>query len=99
MRTWFLILVVAGLASCKRGQLGDAPPPGFQVVIRAQNGPFVPIKHLGQTVGRTDESGTATFLANVKPNDNLEFTLNTSADDAFKRHSPIDPTVQYLVQP
>jgi hypothetical protein len=91
-------------------KLSDAKPPEYTakcppnlrkvvIVIRAENGPFVPIKHLGQTVARTDASGTATLLANARPNDQLEFTLNTSADEAFKRHSPVDPTVQYLVQP
>lgn len=77
-------------------------PPNFRkvvVVIRAENGPYVPVTHLGQVVGRTDASGTATFLANVHPGEQLEFTLKTSADEAFKRHSPVDPMVQYLVQP
>jgi hypothetical protein len=69
------------------------------VVIRAENGPFVPIMHLNQMIGRTDASGAATFLANVAPNESLEFTLQTSGDAAFKRHSPVDPKVQYLVQP
>jgi hypothetical protein len=77
-------------------------PPSVRrvvVVIRAENGPFVPVMHLNQMIGRTDASGTATFLANAKPNDQLEFTLMTSTDDAFKRHHPQDPKVGYLVQP
>lgn len=91
-------------------RLSDAKPPEYSakcpptlrrvvVVIRAENGPYMPVMHLNQVVGRTDASGAATFLANVQPNDSLEFTLMTSSDTAFKRHSPIDPKVQYLVQP
>lgn len=91
-------------------QLSDSKPPEYSakcppnlrkvvVVIRAENGPYLPVMHLNQVIGRTDGSGTATFLANVAPNESLEFTLQTSADAAFKRHSPIDPKVQYLVQP
>jgi hypothetical protein len=77
-------------------------PPNVRrvvVVIRAENGPFIPIVHLNQVIGRTDASGAATFLANVKPNDQLEFTLLTSNDETFKRHHPQDPKVGYLVQP
>jgi hypothetical protein len=90
-------------------QLSDLKPPEYSakcppnlrkvvVVIRAENGPYLPVMHLNQVIGRTDASGTATFLANVAPNESLEFTLQTSSDTAFKRHSPIDPKVQYLVQ-
>jgi hypothetical protein len=77
-------------------------PPTFRkvvVVIRADNGPYVPVMHLNEVVARTDASGAATFLANVKPNEELQFTLKTSADKAFERHEPIDPVVGYLVQP
>jgi len=77
-------------------------PPTFRkvvVVIRAENGPYMPVMHLNQMVARTDASGTATILANVKPAEQLEFTLKTSADKAFERHEPVDPVVGYLVQP
>jgi hypothetical protein len=77
-------------------------PPSFRkvvVVIRANNGPYVPVVHLNEVVGRTDASGSATILANVKPNEELQFTLKTSSDKAFERHEPIDPVVGYLVQP
>ena len=91
-------------------KLSDGKPPEYSikcppslrhvvVVIRAENGPYMPVMHLNQMIGRTDASGAATFLANVQPNDSLEFTLMTSTDDAFKRHSPPDPKLQYLVQP
>jgi hypothetical protein len=89
-------------AEAKPPEYSTKCAPSFRklvLVIRAENGPFVPIQHLGQTIGRTDASGTATFLANVKPNESLEFTLKTSTDEAFKRHTPVDPQVQYLVQP
>ena len=77
------------------------PPTLRQVVvlIRAENGPFMPVVHLNQIVARTDASGAATILANVKPAEQLEFTLKTSADKAFERHEPVDPVVGYLVQP
>lgn len=97
-----LLVPLRKLSDVKAPEYATKCPPNLRkvvVVIRAENGPFMPIAHLGQTVGRTDASGTATFLANARPNDNLEFTLQTSADEAFKRHSPVDPTVQYLVQP
>lgn len=77
-------------------------PPSFRkvvVVIRADNGPYVPVMYLNQMVARTDASGSATFLANVKPAEQLEFMLQTSADKAFERHEPVDPKVGYLVQP
>lgn len=77
-------------------------PPSFRkvvVVIRAENGPYVPVMYLNQMVARTDASGTATILANVKPAEQLEFMLKTSSDKAFERHVPVDPMVGYLVQP
>lgn len=97
-----LLVPLRKLSDAKPPEYTAKCPPNYRkvvIVIRAENGPFVPIKHLGQMVGRTDASGTATLLANARPNESLEFTLNTSADEAFKRHSPVDPTVQYLVQP
>lgn len=77
-------------------------PPNVRrvvVVIKADNGPYLPVMHLNQLVGRTDAAGTATFLANAKPTDQLEFTLQTSSSDIFKRHHPQDPKLTYLVQP
>lgn len=69
------------------------------VAIRADNGPYVPVMYLNQMVARTDASGAATILANVRPGEQLSFTLKTSADAAFVRHEPVDPVVGYLVQP
>ncbi len=97
-----ILVPLRRLSESKPPEYATKCPPSYRkvvIVIRADNGPFVPITHLGQTIGRTDASGTATFLANARPNDQLEFTLNTSADEAFKRHSPPDPKLQFLVQP
>lgn len=68
------------------------------VAIRADNGPYVPVMYLNQMVARTDASGAATILANVRPGEQLSFMLKTSADAAFVRHEPVDPVVGYLVQ-
>lgn len=90
------------LTDNRSAEYAAACTPQFRrvvVVIKAENGPFIPVMHLGTMIGRTDSSGVATFLANVRPNDQLEFTLKTSDDDHFKRHHPTDPSLTYLVQP
>jgi hypothetical protein len=100
--TGVLLVPLRKLSDSKPPEYATKCPPTLRrvvVVIRADNGPFMPVVHLNQVIGRTDSSGTATFLANVQPNDQLEFTLQTSADPAFNRHTPKDPKVQYLVQP
>lgn len=79
----------------------SCPPTVRKVVlvVRADNGPFVPIVYHGEVIGRTDKSGSATFLANLPPNDKIELTLQTSNDKAFARHVPVDPTLTFAVGP
>src|SRR5262249_45623460 len=57
-------------------------PPAVRsvvAVIRAENGPNLPVLRLGREVGRTDATGIAHMLLDVKPGESVELTLATVA--------------------
>ena len=57
----------------------------------------LPIVELGQKIGETDDSGVATILLHVEPNDQFEVTLDTSApENATLR--PRNPTATFLTR-
>jgi hypothetical protein len=66
------------------------------VAVRAENGPFLPVTYLGQTVGRTDASGAAHVLLAMKPGDQFELGLDTRDDP---RLSPQSPKSLFVVKP
>lgn len=58
------------------------------VAVRAENGPNLPVRHLGREVGRTDASGAAHVLLEAEAEDSLELTLDTSEHANLKPSSP-----------
>jgi hypothetical protein len=58
--------------------------PKTRTVVLAVNGMKgyrLPVVELGKTIGETDDSGAATILLHVEPNDQFEVTLDTSAPE------------------
>jgi hypothetical protein len=51
---------------------------GVGVVVRAERGPNLPVKHLGREVARTDASGAGLALLQVPANEPVEIMLDTS---------------------
>jgi hypothetical protein len=51
------------------------------VSVRAQNGPGLPVKHLGREIARTDAAGAAHALLKVMPEETVTVTLDTSAPE------------------
>lgn len=74
--------------------------PKTRTVVLAVNGMKgyrLPIVELGRTIGETDDSGVATILLHVEPNDQFEVTLDTSApENALLR--PRNPTATFLTK-
>jgi hypothetical protein len=62
------------------------------VVVRATNGPNLPVVYLGREVARTDASGAATVGIDVHPGDDVELTLDTRG--AKKLH-PQNPALSF----
>lgn len=64
------------------------------VAVRAENGAFLPIKHLGRVVGRTDSSGAATvLLKEVEADTPIELVLDTSEKgmEVLRPQNPTSP--------
>src|SRR6185436_15686582 len=55
------------------------PPTTRTVVIavRADNGPNLPVMYLGREVGRTDPSGAAHVLLQLRPDEQFDLVLST----------------------
>ena len=66
-------------------------------VVRAENGPNLPIFRLGREVGRTSEEGIAHMLLDVKPGESVELVLNTT-DKASERLRPQNPSVAFTAK-
>jgi hypothetical protein len=77
----------------------SCPPTSRSVVVsvRADNGPNLPIVYLGREVGRTDESGAAHLLLQLRPNEQFELSLNTGGKDA-EMLRPQNPVAAFQVK-
>lgn len=58
------------------------------VAVRADRGPSLPLRYLGEEVARTDTSGAAHALLRAKPGDALTLTLDTSAEPQLMPQQP-----------
>jgi hypothetical protein len=60
------------------------------VAVRADNGPDLPVRYLGQTVARTDASGAAHVLLSISPDEEFELSLDTSGkgSEALRPQNP-----------
>lgn len=92
--------IVVGLRQMSKG----SPTPRFEtecmpmshtvvVGIRAESAPHVPVLHLHEVVGETDEHGFAHVLLEVAPNVTVSLELDT-ANHAMLR--PQSPTLTFL---
>jgi hypothetical protein len=66
------------------------------VVVRAENAAALPIRHLGNEVGRTDEQGVAHVLLRAPPDESIELVLDTSGHPRLR---PQLPTARFDVGP
>ena len=68
------------------------------VAVRADNGPGLPIMHLGRVIGRTDGSGAATVLLdNLDADSQFELLLDTSAK-GNEQLRPQNPSSAFTVK-
>lgn len=58
------------------------------VAVRADRGPNLPLRYLGEELARTDASGSAHALLDAKPGDALTLTLDTSAEPQLMPQHP-----------
>lgn len=58
------------------------------VAVRAENGPGLPVMHLGREVGRTDESGAATVFVDADADAGFELVLDTASAPHLHPQSP-----------
>jgi len=68
------------------------------VAIRAEGGQYLPVTYLKQVVATTDASGAATVLLNMRPDDQFELGLDTSAK-GYERLRPQNPIQAFHVNP
>ncbi|HMJ15387.1 MAG TPA: hypothetical protein VK524_28420 [Polyangiaceae bacterium] len=66
------------------------------VAVRADNGPNLPVRHLGREIARTDASGAAHVLLEAQAEDSLELTLDTSEHADLR---PSNPSARFAVAP
>ena len=64
------------------------------VVVRAENGPNLPILHLGKEIGRTDRSGAAHLKIETDVRDRVELTLSTAGEELANVH-PQNPVAAF----
>jgi len=66
-------------------------PPAIRhmvVAVRADNGPNLPVKVLGRTIGYTDANGAFTYAIPLRPGDGVEMMIDTSANPLISPKSP-----------
>jgi hypothetical protein len=63
-----------------------------RVVVNAEHGANLPIRHLGREIGRTDEQGTANVVLEVPLGEPFELALDTSL---VKTLHPQNPTASF----
>lgn len=68
------------------------------VGIRAENGPNLPVLHLGKVVGRTDASGVAHVVVQARSSEHLSFTLDTKSAERKPALRPDSPTLTVVVK-
>jgi hypothetical protein len=64
------------------------------VVVRAENGPNLPVMFLGREITRTDASGAAHFSTKLRSGDTFTVGISTKEDDKLK---PRDPSAMMTV--
>jgi hypothetical protein len=64
------------------------------IVVRAENGPNLPVLYLGQQVARTDAAGAAHFAMKMRTGDTFNVGISTKGDDKLK---PRDPSATLTV--
>jgi len=67
------------------------------VAVRADNGPDLPVRYLGQEVARTDTSGAAHVLLSLAPQEEFELTLDTT-DKSAENLRPQSPSARFTVK-
>lgn len=67
----------------------SCPPLRRKVVVavRAENGPFLPVKYLNQVVATTDQTGAAHFALDIEPG-SFSVAIDTSERKDLKPPSP-----------
>ena len=91
-----------GLRHLSRG----SPPPKFEVTclrlvhsvlvgVLASSGPYLPILHLKQKVGETDEHGVAHVLLSAGNDERLTLTLDTSRSPGLR---PQNPSLSFIAR-
>ena len=58
------------------------------VAVRADQGPSLPVRYLGEEVARTDAAGAAHALLRAKPGEALTLSLDTSAEPQLMPQQP-----------
>jgi hypothetical protein len=75
-------------------------PPAVRsvvAVIRAENGPNLPVMRLGREIARTNVSGIAHVLLEVKPGESVELTLATATKQT-ERLRPQNPSLAFVAK-
>ncbi len=86
--------------SARRSEYFVSCPPLTRTVVvavRAENGPNLPVIHLGREVARTDESGAAHVMLQLRPNESFELRLDTN-DKSAERLRPQNPVATFVVK-
>jgi hypothetical protein len=64
------------------------------IVVRAENGPNLPIRYLGREIGRTDPKGTGSVVLQAQQGDSFEIVVDTTG--AKKLH-PQNPALTFRI--
>lgn len=77
----------------------SCPPSRRTVVVavRAENGPNLPVVHLGKEIARTDASGAAHVLLTASPDETIQLTLST-AEKGAEQLRPQSPVATFAVK-
>ncbi len=84
----------------RRPEYATACPPTTRAVVvavRAENGANLPVLYLGREIARTDESGAAHALLQLKPDDTFQLMLGTEGEGG-DRLRPQNPVATFVVK-
>lgn len=96
-----LTVLLRRITGGKLAEYDVSCPPSLRrmvVAVRADNGPNLPVMYLGKPLARTDATGAATLLFQLRPGEQFDLELDTS-EKGNERIRPKSPSASFVMRP
>jgi hypothetical protein len=93
-------VILRRIAGTKLVEYDVRCPPTLRrmvVAVRADNGPNLPVMYLGRELTRTDPTGAATLLFQLRPGEQFELAFDTT-EKTNERIRPQNPTQNFVMR-